>query len=154
MPIQIEIVSPEKILLSKNVDMAVVPSVEGDLAAMEQHAPVIALLRGGLVSLYEGNTVIDQLFVAGGFAEITGDRCTVLADDAIPAGDIDRAEADRLLNEAQDEWDRVDMTDLDAVPAAAARLQVAQGRVEAANNGSAGASSADFARRNRRDNPS
>ena len=133
MPIQVEIVSPEKVLLSKSVDMAVVPSVEGDIAAMEQHAPVIVLLRGGLVSLHQGDTVTDRLFVAGGFAEITADRCTVLADDAVPAGDLDRAEAERRLAEAQDQWGRVDMTDLEAVPAAAERLQVAQSRVDAAN---------------------
>ena len=153
MPIQVEIVSPEKILLSKNVDMAVVPSVEGDLAAMEQHAPVIVLLRGGLVSLFEGDTVTDRLFVAGGFAEITADRCTVLADDAVAPGDIDRAEADRLLHEAEEEWNRVDMTDLEAVPRAASRLQVAQSRVDAANDGGTGAPASDLAQRARPDRP-
>ena len=131
MPIQVEIVSPEKILLSRSADMAVVPSVEGDLAAMAEHAPVIVLLRGGLVSLYQGDAVTDRLFVAGGFAEITGERCTVLADSAVPTDEIDRADADRRLAEAQDEWNRVDMTDLAAVPAAADRLQVAQSRVDA-----------------------
>lgn len=131
MPIQVEIVSPEKVLLSRSVDMAVVPSVEGDLAAMAEHAPVIVLLRGGLVTLYQGDAVTDRLFVAGGFAEITGDRCTVLADDAVPADEIDRADADRRLTDAQDEWNRVDTTDLEAVPKAAERLQVAQSRVDA-----------------------
>ncbi len=131
MPIKVEIVSPEKILVSKSVDMAVVPSVEGDLAAMEQHAPMIVLLRGGVVSLYEGDEVTDQLYVAGGFAEITADRCTVLADDAVPPGEIDRGDAEKRLADAQDEWDGVDMTNLDAVPKAADRLQVAQSRVDA-----------------------
>ena len=133
MPIQVEIVSPEKILVSKSVDMAVVPSVEGDLAAMEQHAPMIVLLRGGLVSLYEGDRITDQLYVAGGFAEITGDRCTVLADDAIPPGDIDRADADRGLAEALDAWNKLGPDDGDAASDATYRLQVAQGRVDAVN---------------------
>ncbi len=132
MPIQVEIVSPEKVLVSKRVDMAVVPSVEGDLAAMEEHAPMIVLLRGGLVTLYHGDAVTDTLYVAGGFAEITADRCTVLADDAVPPGEIDRADADKRLADAEASWNGIDMADLAAVPAAADRLQVAQSRVEAA----------------------
>jgi F-type H+-transporting ATPase subunit epsilon len=132
MPIEVEIVSPEKLLLSKRSDMAVVPSSEGDLAAMEQHAPMIVLLRGGLVTLYDGNNPTDTFYVAGGFAEITGDRCTVLADEAIPPGEIDRADAERRLEEAQRAYDETDMNDFDAVPLATARLQVAQSRVDAA----------------------
>ncbi len=131
MPIEVEIVSPERLLLSKQADMAVVPSIEGDLAAMEEHAPMIVLLRGGLVTLYEGDNETDRLYVAGGFAEITGDRCTVLADEAIPPNEIDRADADRRLQEAQKAYDETDMTDFDAVPLAADRLQVAQSRLEA-----------------------
>lgn len=132
MPIEVEIVSPEKILVSKTVDMAVVPASEGDLAAMEEHAPMIVLLRGGLVSLYEGDAVTEQLYVAGGFAEITAERCTVLADEALHPGEIDRGDAERRLAEAEREWADIDMTDLEAVPLAADRLQVAQSRVEAA----------------------
>ncbi len=131
MPIEVEIVSPERLLLSKQADMAVVPSIEGDLAAMEEHAPMIVLLRGGLVTLYENDQETDRLYVAGGFAEITGDRCTVLADEAIPPNEIDRPDADRRLQEAQKAYDETDMTDFDAVPLAADRLQVAQSRIEA-----------------------
>ena len=130
MPIEVEIVSPEKLLLSKTVDMAVVPSIEGDLAAMEQHAPMIVLLRGGLVTLYEGNSATDTFYVAGGFAEITGDRCTVLADEAIPPNEIDRPDAEARLQEAQKSYDETDMTDFDAVPLATDRLQVARSRIE------------------------
>ena len=131
MPIEVEIVSPERLLLTRTVDMAVVPSVEGDLAAMEEHAPMIVLLRGGLVTLYEGNTETDKLYVAGGFAEITGERCTVLADAAIPPAEIDRAGAEQRLRDAEQAYAETDMTDFDAVPLATDRLQVARSRVEA-----------------------
>ena len=131
MPIDVEIVSPERLLLSKKADMAVVPSVEGDLAAMEEHASMIVLLRGGLVTLYEGNNETDRLYVAGGFAEITADRCTVLADEAIPPDEIDRADAERRMAEAQKAYDETDMTDFDAVTLATDRLQIARSRVEA-----------------------
>ena len=56
-PIDVEIVSPERRLLARAVDMAVVPGSEGDLAAMPDHAPMIVLLRGGVVSLHQGDQV-------------------------------------------------------------------------------------------------
>ena len=133
MPIDVEIVSPERLLLSKKTDMAVVPSVEGDLAAMEEHAPMIVLLRGGLVTLYEGDKETDKLYVAGGFAEITADRCTVLADEAIPPNEIDRNDAELRLQQAEKEYNETDPNDFDAVPLATDRLQVARSRLEAAD---------------------
>ena len=54
MPINLEIVSPEKLLLSRDVDMVVIPAAEGDMGVLEGHAPMSVLLRGGVVSLYEG----------------------------------------------------------------------------------------------------
>ncbi len=133
MPIEVEITSPEQRLLGKSVDMAVVPSVEGDLAAMEQHAPMIVLLRGGVVTLYQGDEVTDRLYVAGGFCEITAERCTVLADQATPPEEIDRSDAEKRLAEAQADYDAADMSDFDAVPRVTAALQVAQSRVDAAS---------------------
>ena len=132
MPIRIDIATPTRSWIGKDVDMAVVPSMEGDIAAMPDHAPVMMLLRGGIVTLYQGDQETDRLYVSGGFAEITSDRCTVLADEALPPPDIDRADADGRLQEAQKAYNEVDMTDLDAVPLALERLQVAQSRVDAA----------------------
>ena len=134
MPIRIDIATPTRNWIGKDVDMAVVPSVDGDIAAMEQHAPVLMLLRGGIVSLYEGDQVTDRLYVSGGFAEITETTCAVLADEAIALDDIDRADAERRLEEAQRGYNEVDMGDDAAVPAALERLQVAQSRVEAADS--------------------
>ncbi len=68
---ELEIVSPERLLLSRPVEMVVMPGLEGDLAATPEHAPMIVVLRGGVVTLYEGGRPTDRLYVAGGFAEIT-----------------------------------------------------------------------------------
>ena len=130
MPIEVEIVSPEKLLLSKTVDMAVVPSIEGDLAAMEQHAPMIVLLRGGLVTLYEGNSATDTFYVAGRKDEQTRPPGPLLGVEAITPNEIDRPDAEARLQEAQKSYDETDMTDFDAVPLATDRLQVARSRVE------------------------
>ena len=134
MPIRIDIATPTRSWIGKDVDMAVVPSMDGNIAAMPDHAPVMMLLRGGIVTLYEGDRETDRLYVSGGFAEITRDRCTVVADEALPPSDIDRADADGRLQEARTAYDEVDPTDLDAVPLALERLQVAQSRVDAARD--------------------
>ena len=111
MPVQIEIISPEKVLVSRQVDMAVLPGMEGDIAAMPEHAPMMLLLRGGVVALYEGETVTDRYFVGGGFADITPDRCTVLADRAVPVSDISIDNATAQLEALSDAWDKADKTD-------------------------------------------
>src|SRR3974390_150381 len=85
MPVSLEIVSPDRLLLSRPVDMVVIPASEGDMGVLEGHQPMIVMLRGGVVSLYEGDRVTDTLFVAGGFAEVTPERCTVLAAEVDPA---------------------------------------------------------------------
>ena len=84
MPIDLEIVSPEKLLLSRPVDMVVIPAAEGEMGVLPLHAPMIVLLREGVIRLYEGGRVTESLQVSGGFAEVTPTRVTVLADTAIP----------------------------------------------------------------------
>ena len=111
MPVQVEIISPEKVLVSRQVDMAVLPGMEGDIAAMPEHAPMMLLLRGGVVALYEGETVTDRYFVGGGFADITPDRCTVLADRAVPVSDISIDNATAQLEALSEAWDKADKTD-------------------------------------------
>ena len=84
MPVELEIVSPERLLLSRAVDMVVIPAAEGELGVLPQHSPMIVLLRGGVIRLYDGAQVTERLFVSGGFAEVTPTRVTVLADEATP----------------------------------------------------------------------
>ena len=132
MPLDLEIVSPERLLLSRPVDMVVLPAAEGELGVLPRHSPMIVLLRGGLVRLFEGGQVIDRLFVTGGFAEITGSRVTVLADEATPVAAVSRAEGEKRLTAAQAEYDRADKMDIAAIDAAMARLQSARAMIEAA----------------------
>lgn len=91
--LQFELVSPEKLLLSKNVAMVTVPGGEGDYGVLPGHAPLITTVRPGVIDVYEqsDNVLSERIFVAGGFAEVSGERCTVLADEAIPLVGIDRA---------------------------------------------------------------
>ena len=77
-------------MLSRPVDMVVIPASEGDMGVLEGHTPMIVMLRGGTIDLYEGDRVTDRLFVDGGFAEVTPERCTVLADNVMPLAEVNR----------------------------------------------------------------
>ena len=132
MPVALEIVSPEKLLLSRDVDMVVIPASEGDLGVLPNHSPMIVLLRGGKVNIYEGGRVTDTLFVSGGFAEITPERCTVLADEAVPVAEISREEGERRLAAAQSDYDSADKMDVPALDDAMDRMQSARAMIEAA----------------------
>ena len=98
---QLELVSPERLLLSRQVEMAVIPSAEGEMGVLPGHAPMIVALRGGVISVRENGAESERLFVAGGFAEVLPDRVTVLADEATPVADVSRAEAERRLSAAE-----------------------------------------------------
>jgi F-type H+-transporting ATPase subunit epsilon len=135
MPVDLEIVSPERLLLSRPVEMVVIPAAEGELGVLPHHAPMIVLLRGGTIRLYEGGRVTDTLFVSGGFAEITPERVTVLANEATPVAEVSRAEGEKRLAAAQSDYDAADKNDVPALDAAMDRMQSARAMVEAAQGG-------------------
>jgi len=99
-----ELVSPEELLVSQDVAMVVVPGEEGDVGVLPRHAPLIASVRPGVISIYEQRqTVSRRIFVAGGFAEVTPERCTVLAELAVPVENIDRAAVEQRLRDARED---------------------------------------------------
>jgi F-type H+-transporting ATPase subunit epsilon len=132
MPTQIELVTPEKLLLSRPTDMVVIPAAEGEMGVLPGHAPMIVLLRGGTIRLYQGGNVTDTLFVAGGFAEVTPERCTVLATEILKVAEVSRQAAASRLAEATAAYAAADKMDIAAVNAAMARLQSAHAMAEAA----------------------
>lgn len=127
--IQFELVSPERLLLSRSVDMVVVPGSEGDFGALPQHAPFISALRPGVIAVFENGQVTDRVFVAGGFAEVTPERCTVLAERALPVGDLDRDRIDVELRDARD--DLVEAKDERERADAERRVAVGEAMIEA-----------------------
>jgi F-type H+-transporting ATPase subunit epsilon len=88
--VQFELVSPEKLLLSEAVDMVVVPGTEGNFGVLAGHSLLISTVRPGVIDVYEGNQISERIFVSGGFAEVTAERCTVLADEAVDVAALDR----------------------------------------------------------------
>jgi F-type H+-transporting ATPase subunit epsilon len=131
MPVNLEIVSPERLLLSRPVEMVVIPASEGDMGVLEGHAPAIVMLRGGIIALYENDQVTDQMYVAGGFAEVTPERCTVLANEVLAPADLSREEGERRLAAAEEALAQVEANDVAAEEMALERVQSARALVEA-----------------------
>lgn len=125
-----ELVSPERLLLSQEVDMVVVPGEEGDFGVLERHSPLISTLRPGVIQVHDGGGVTERIFVAGGFAEVTPSRCTVLAEEALPVGEIDRSATEQRLSDAKD--DLLDAKDDTEKVTAERQIKVAEEMLKAA----------------------
>lgn len=101
-----ELVSPEKLVMSKNVSMVVVPGAEGLFGVLPRHTSMLSTLAPGVINVYEGDNVTDSLFVVNGFAEVTEERCTVLAEEVIPVDDIDTDKYEKQIEALKDEASR------------------------------------------------
>ena len=99
--VQFELVTPERLLLSEMVEMVVVPGTEGNFGVLPGHAPLISSIRPGTIDVYEGQTITRRIFVVSGIAEVTPERCTVLADEALPADELDRGAIEAELQTVQ-----------------------------------------------------
>ncbi len=101
--LKLDLISPEKLILSEDVDMVVLPGGEGDFGVMRGHSPVISTLRPGEIIIFEKNKVKNRIFIGGGFAEVNDQLCTILAEDVENIDDINRDEALKLLSVAEEE---------------------------------------------------
>ena len=101
-----ELVSPEKLVMSKEVSMVVVPGAEGLFGVLPRHASMLSTLAPGVINVYDGDSVTDSLFVVNGFAEVTEERCTVLAEEVIPVEAIDTEKYEKQIEALKDEASR------------------------------------------------
>ena len=88
--VSFQLVMPEREVLATEADMVVVPGSEGDVGVLHGHAPLISTVRPGVLEVFQGNKVEQRFIVVGGFAEVTPERCTVLADEAMAPDSLDR----------------------------------------------------------------
>ena len=112
--VDFELVSPEKLLMSTQASMVVIPGTEGDFGILAGHTDIISNIRVGIVDVYTDEIIDKRVFVSGGVAEVSEDRCTILADEAIVLEEMDKktaegrlSEAKKLLDESKDEAARV-----------------------------------------------
>jgi F-type H+-transporting ATPase subunit epsilon len=148
--LQFELVSPEKLLLSEQVHMVIVPGSEGNFGVLPGHALFISTVRPGVIDVYEDESVTERIFVSGGFAEVTPERCTVLADEAVPLSSIDRGDAEQQARSLEstvaglrDQVGRLSGEERDKavadLHAAERRLAVAQAKLAVAGGAAAAA---------------
>lgn len=102
-PFPFELVSPEKLLFTGDVEAVVVPGTEGEFTVLKDHAPVMSVLKPGIVVIDATATAKTRLFVRGGFADVSPNGLTILAEYAIPLEDLDAARLDADLKNAEDD---------------------------------------------------
>lgn len=100
--ITFELVSPEKKLASAEAKMVVIPGMEGDLGAMPDHAPFLTTLRPGVVKVETTSGGVDEYVVTGGFAEISENSASVLAEEAMERAKLTREFLDAKIAEAEE----------------------------------------------------
>ncbi len=134
MPIQVEIVTPERLLLSQEADMVQLPGEAGQMGIMQLHVPLLTTLVAGEIVLFRNNEEDEVLAVSGGLAEVRPDQVTILADTAERGDEIDvaraqaaRERAERSLAERQEQGESTPVH-LAALKRSQVRLRVAARR--------------------------
>ena len=97
-----ELVSPERLLFSGDVTQVDVPGSEGDFGVLAGHAPLVAMLRPGILTVFEGGKA-ERIVVFGGFAEVSPAGMTVLADEAVRVSDFDSAKLAAVIKDAEED---------------------------------------------------
>ena len=101
MPLLLSIITPERAVLDSEVDSVVVPGAEGEFGVLPDHEAFLAPLQPGVVR-YRGGEGSGRLAVSSGFAEVTGERVTLLVQTAEPSDEIDRERAEQALAAAEE----------------------------------------------------
>lgn len=98
-----ELVSPERLLLSADIEQALVPGSEGDFTMLPKHAPLLTTLRPGLLEIVASGTERRRYFVRGGFAEVSPSGLIVLAETAIDLVELDKSMLDQAIKDAEED---------------------------------------------------
>jgi F-type H+-transporting ATPase subunit epsilon len=101
--LQFDLVSPERLLASREVYMVVAPGAEGDFGVLAGHAPFMSTIRPGVIDVYpEEGANAERIFINGGFAEVNDRGLTILAEEASPVGELNAEAISRDLAAARE----------------------------------------------------
>lgn len=103
MALHFELVSPARLLFSGDVASVILPGTEGEMTILPQHAPLLATLKPGVVTVTKDGGASERIFVRGGFAEVNPQGLTVLAETAILVADLDAAALNRQIKDAEED---------------------------------------------------
>jgi F-type H+-transporting ATPase subunit epsilon len=110
----VSVVTPEGAAFDGDAEMLIVPGAAGEIGVLARHAPLVAMLKAGSTRVHLGDGQIHEFATGPGFFQVLEDRAIALVDDAVQADEIDDAEAQRQLEEAQAELERVEAGDSSA----------------------------------------
>ena len=104
----VSLVTPEGPAFEGEAEMLIVPGDAGEIGVLARHAPLVATLRAGSTRVHVASDDVREFATGPGFFQVQLDRALALVDDAVPAGEIDRERAQRQLDEASAELERVE----------------------------------------------
>jgi F-type H+-transporting ATPase subunit epsilon len=102
-PYKFELVSPERLLISEDVEAVIIPGAEGEMTVMANHAPVMSTIQPGVVTVKPVSGAEQRFVVFGGFADILPESCTLLAESAVAVADIDKDDLARRIQDARED---------------------------------------------------
>lgn len=102
-PFKFELVSPERLLVSGDVEQVLVPGAEGDMTVLAYHAPLLTTLRPGLLDIGYASGEHQRYFIRGGFAEISPSGLTVLAETAIDLVELDAGQLAQAVKNVEED---------------------------------------------------
>ena len=106
--LKIEIVSPERLLVSEVVHSVTVPGTEGYLTVMFDHAPFMTTLRPGFITVSKDGGAAEVYFVKGGFADVSPEGLTILAEKSVPFSEFDHGDLQAQIKAAEEELTRAE----------------------------------------------
>jgi F-type H+-transporting ATPase subunit epsilon len=101
--LKFDLVSPDRLLLSEDVESVVVPGTEGYFQVFARHAPLMSTLKPGQIEVHALSGAVRKFFVRGGFADVTPAGLTILADQAIPLEELDAAQLAQEIRNAEED---------------------------------------------------
>ena len=106
--IKFELITPSKILLDQDVEMVVIPGIEGYFGVLPEHASTLSALQPGVISIYEDDKVISKSLIDGGVASVQPEGCYILAERAESVDKIDKEELQKRLDIATNNYNTTD----------------------------------------------
>lgn len=102
-PLHFDLVSPARLLMSEQVEHVVVPGAEGYFTVLRHHAPFMTTLKPGVVEIKELSGTVRKIYVRGGFADVSADGLTILAEEAFPVAEVNAALLAQQIRDAEED---------------------------------------------------
>ena len=97
MKLNLEIISPQNIFYSQEVELVIFPGVEGDFGVLKSHMPLLTYLRLGIIYVYSQKKLVNSFLVNGGVVEVVNNKCTLLTEDIVESKDFKTDQADSKI---------------------------------------------------------